>query len=53
MRRRGYVSVGEAWLIVSLKSPQMRTLPFFLRTGTIGAAQAECLTGEIIPLDCN
>ena len=36
-------------LIVILKSPQMYMFPFFLSTGTIGAAERENFTRDSIP----
>ena len=39
------MSTWEAWLIVTLKSPQISIAPFCLTTGTIGAAHFENWTG--------
>ena len=52
-RGKGYESILITGLIVTLKSPQIRTDPSRLTMGTIGAAQSEYEIGEITPSSCN
>ena len=42
-------TIAYKGLTVTLKSPQSRTLPSRLRTGTTGAAHEEVCTGDMIP----
>ena len=44
MRGRGYSSIRSRGFTVILKSPQIRTAPFGLTTGTIGVDQSLNLT---------
>lgn len=50
MRGSGYCSGCSTGLIVTLKSPQILTAPFFFTTGTIGVAHSLQLTFVIIPI---